>query len=135
MIPPVPSPGAASVRGRDVAQTVEILRGTKSFTGQKLLARAPSQLEMDGLASPRERQMPFATIVTAGNHKEIELHLFLETSNAATDPITKYLWPAPAIYATRWLARVGVRPGMMSYNNGRSSRCGSFGFSSRANLH
>lgn len=106
------SPVAANVRGRDVGQTVEILRGNKTFIGEKLLARAPSQLEMDDLTSPRERQMPFASIATAENHKEIEWRLFLETRNAP-DLIAKHLWPAPVLYAKRWLARLGVRPHMM----------------------
>lgn len=111
--PANPLPVAASVRGRDVARTVEILRGTKAFTGEKLLARAPSQLEMDDPTSPRERQIPFARIVTAGNREEIEGRMYLETRQAAKGLITQHLWPTPASYPTRWLARLGVRRVMM----------------------
>jgi hypothetical protein len=97
-----PTPVAANVRGRDVARTVEILRGAKAFTGEELLARAPSQLEVDARTSPRERQAPFARIVTPGNRGEIELLQFQETQGLATN--------VPTSYATRLLARLGVRP-------------------------
>ena len=110
--PANPSPVAASVRGSDVARTSEILRGTKTFTGEKLLARAPSQLDMNDLTSPRGRQMPFARIVTAGNRKEIEWYQFLETRGTETDAITRYLWSVPAFYATRLLAQLGVTLGL-----------------------
>jgi hypothetical protein len=110
--PTNPSPVAASVRGRDVARTVEILRGARTFAGEKLLARAPSQLDMDHWTSLREPQTPYARIVTAGNRRAMEWRLFLGTRKAATDLISKHLWPVPAFYATRLLARLGVAPNL-----------------------
>ena len=112
--PANPSPVAASIRGKDVARTVDILRGTRAFAGEKLLARAPSQLDMDYWASLRERETPYANIVTAKNRRAIEWRMFLGTYKGPTDVITKHLWPVPAFYATRFLARLGVTPNMVT---------------------
>ncbi len=110
--PASPTPVAASVRGGDVARAVEVLRGSKAFAGEKLLARAPSQLDMDSWTSLHERETPYASIVTAGNRKALEWRLFRATREAPSDMITRRLWPVPAFHAARLLARLGATPGM-----------------------
>ena len=109
-----PLPVAASVRGADVFQVLEILRGAKPFTGAKLLARAPSQLDMDFWNSLRKRETPYALIVTPENQGAVEWRMFMGTYKGATDLITKHLWPVPAFYATRILAPLGVTPNMVT---------------------
>jgi phosphatidylglycerophosphate synthase len=109
-----PLPVAASARGADVSLALEILRGTKPFAGAKLLARAPSQLDMDFWKSLRKRETPYAMIVTAENRSAVEWRMFMGTYKGATDLITKHLWPVPAFYATRFLAPLGVTPNMVT---------------------
>jgi phosphatidylglycerophosphate synthase len=109
-----PLPVAASVRGADVSLVLEILLGTKSFAGAKLLARAPSQLDMDFWKSLRKRETPYAKIVTVENKSAIEWRMFMGTYKGATDLITKHLWPVPAFYATRFLAPLDVTPNMVT---------------------
>ena len=109
-----PLPVAASVRGADVSPVLEILRGTKPFAGAKLLARAPSQLDMDFWKSLRKRETPYAQIVTPVNRSAVEWRMFMGTYKGATDLITKHLWPVPAFYATRILAPLGVTPNMVT---------------------
>ena len=109
-----PLPVAASVRGADISLVLEILHGTKPFAGAKLLARAPSQLDMDFWKSLRKRETPFAMIVTAENKGAVEWRMFMGTYKGATDLITKHLWPVPAFYATRFLAPLGVTPNMVT---------------------
>lgn len=110
--PASPVPVAASVRGRDVARAVDILRGSRAFAGEKLLARAPSQLDMDSWTSLHERETPYASIVTAANRRAVEWRLFRAAREAPSDIITRHLWPVPAFHATRLLARLGATPDM-----------------------
>ena len=112
--PASPSPVAASVRSSNVARAFEILRGTGAITADKLLARAPSQLDIDYWKSLRGRETPYAMIFSAGNKRAIEWRLFLGTCKGPTDLLTKYLWPVPAFYATRFLARLGATPNMVT---------------------
>jgi len=109
-----PLPVAASVRGADVSLVLEILRGAKPFAGAKLLARAPSQLDMDFWKSLRKRETPYAMIVSPENKSAVEWRMFMGTYKGATDLITKHLWPVPAFYATRFLAPLGVTPNMVT---------------------
>jgi phosphatidylglycerophosphate synthase len=108
-----PLPVAASVRGADVSLVLEILRGAKPFAGAKLLARAPSQLDMDFWKSLRSVN-PYAMIVSPEIKSAVEWRMFMGTYKGATDLITKHLWPVPAFYATRFLAPLGVTPNMVT---------------------
>ncbi len=107
-------PIAASVRGSDVSSAIEVLRGTKPFAAAKLLARAPSQLDMEFWKSLRKRETPYAIVVTAENRSIVEWRMFMGTYKGATDIVTKHLWPVPAFYATRFLAPLGVTPNMVT---------------------
>ncbi len=109
-----PTPVAASARGNDVSQAMEVLRGTKPYAAEKLLARAPSQLDMEFWKSLRKRETPYAMIVTDKNRSAVEWRMFMGTYKGATDVITKHLWPVPAFYATRFLAPRGVTPNMVT---------------------
>ena len=112
--PENPMPIAASVRGSEVSQAIEVLRGTRPYTSAKLLARAPAQLDMEFWKSLRKRETPYAMIVTPENRSAVEWRMFMGTYKGATDVITKRLWPVPAFYATRFLAPLGVTPNMVT---------------------
>ncbi|MEP7174529.1 MAG: CDP-alcohol phosphatidyltransferase family protein, partial [Aestuariivirga sp.] len=109
-----PMPIAASVRGSEVSLAIEVLRGTKPYAAAKLLARAPSQLDMEFWKSLRKRETPYAMIVTPENRSAVEWRMFMGTYKGATDVITKHLWPVPAFHATRFLAPRGVTPNMVT---------------------
>ena len=109
-----PQAVAASVRGSDVAGIADVLRGTKPYTEARLLARRPSQLDMDFWKSLRKRETPYAMVVTPANKGATEWRMFMGTYKGATDLITKHLWPVPAFHATRFLAPLGVTPNMVT---------------------
>ena len=110
----VPLPIAACVRGADVPQVLEILHGTRPLLDAKLLARTPSQLGTDFWKSLRKRETPYAMCVSNESKGAVEWRMFIGTYKGATDIITKYLWPVPAFYATRFLAPRGVTPNMVT---------------------
>jgi phosphatidylglycerophosphate synthase len=58
----------------------------------------------------RKKETPYALQVSAAKTDEIEWRMFMGTYKGATDLVTKHVWPVPAFYVTRWLARLGVRP-------------------------
>ena len=109
-----PQPVAACVRGADVSNVLEILRGTRPHGDSKLLARDPSQLEMNFWRSLRKRETPYAMIVTAESKSAVEWRMFMGTYKGATDLVTKHLWPIPAFHATRFLAPLGITPNMVT---------------------
>ena len=109
-----PTPIAASARGSDVSQAMEVLRGTRPHAAAKLLARAPAQLDMEFWKSLRKRETPYAMIVTDETRSAVEWRMFMGTYKGATDVITKHLWPVPAFHATRFLAPRGVTPNMVT---------------------
>jgi phosphatidylglycerophosphate synthase len=112
--PKKPLPLAASVRGADVAQVLDVMQGKKSATSVKLLARTPSQLDTDFWKALRKRETPYAMAVTSENRGVVEWRMFMGTYKGATDIVTKHLWPVPAFYVTRYLAQRGTTPNMVT---------------------
>jgi phosphatidylglycerophosphate synthase len=112
--PEEPLPLAASVRGADVAQVIDVMHGRKPATSTKLLARAPSQLDTDFWKVLRKRETPYAMAVTSENQRAVEWRMFMGTYKGATDIVTKHLWPVPAFHVTRYLAPLGVTPNMVT---------------------
>jgi phosphatidylglycerophosphate synthase len=93
---------------------LEILRGARPHGDSKLLARDPSQLDMNFWRSLRKRETPYAMIVTAESKSAVEWRMFMGTYKGATDLVTKHLWPIPAFHATRFLAPLGITPNMVT---------------------
>jgi phosphatidylglycerophosphate synthase len=112
--PKEPLPLAASVRGTDVANVVDVMLGKKPIASAKLLARAPSQLDTDFWKALRKRETPYAMAVTPENRHAVEWRMFMGTYKGATDLVTKHLWPVPAFHVTRYLAPRGITPNMVT---------------------
>jgi phosphatidylglycerophosphate synthase len=62
----------------------------------------------------RKRQEPFAVAVSADNLDTVERRLYRSTYKGITDLITKYVWPEPAMHATRLCVRLGITPTMVT---------------------
>ncbi|WP_119392205.1 CDP-alcohol phosphatidyltransferase family protein [Taklimakanibacter lacteus] len=62
----------------------------------------------------RKRGAPVAAKVTEEARDRIERSLFQSSYKGATDFITKYLWPEPALIVVRALARYGVTPNVIT---------------------
>jgi phosphatidylglycerophosphate synthase len=45
----------------------------------------------------------------------IERHMFMASYKGLTDVVTKYVWPAPALVATRWCAALGISPNAVTF--------------------
>jgi len=62
----------------------------------------------------RKREAPYVLSVDAVGPAAVEERLFRGSYKGVTDLVTKYLWPHPALSATRWCARMGLTPNMVT---------------------
>lgn len=62
----------------------------------------------------RRRSIPYAVVVTKDSKGEIERRLYMESYKGVTDIVTKYLWPIPAYHVTRFCAKAGISPNMVT---------------------
>lgn len=58
----------------------------------------------------RKREAPYALCVPETGAAAVEERLFHGSYKGVTDLVTKYLWPRPALAATRLCARLGLTP-------------------------
>ncbi len=79
-----------------------------------LIARRPSELSATFWDKLRKREVPYARAVSPESHAEAEWRIFMGTYKGATDLVTKYLWPRPAFYVTRWLAPTSITPNIVT---------------------
>ncbi|WP_241503868.1 CDP-alcohol phosphatidyltransferase family protein [Ferruginivarius sediminum] len=57
----------------------------------------------------RKRETPYCLPV-AGDVRMVERRMYMGAYKGVTDAITKYVWPVPAMWATRLCVRLGLRP-------------------------
>lgn len=88
-------------------------------------AQLPALLEHMRVATPievcgsferelRKPGAPVAVKLTEETRERVERALFQSSYKGATDFITKYLWPKPALYVVRLLAKGGVTPNVIT---------------------
>ncbi|MDT8345422.1 MAG: CDP-alcohol phosphatidyltransferase family protein [Thermohalobaculum sp.] len=58
----------------------------------------------------RKRALPYAVSVSADGAAAVEERLYAGSYKGVTDLVTKYVWPRPALWATRLCARLGLSP-------------------------
>lgn len=100
-----------------------VIEATRAAEGRALLDGTPDDCARAGLAvvAPRNlagtyraklrnRVPPFALSTRAMAPREIERVMYDATYKGITDVVTKYVWPTPAFFVTRWCAAAGVTP-------------------------
>ncbi len=108
-------PAAAHVPAADAAAAADMLRGTQPLPAPShIRVCTPFDLDVAFWKQLRKREVPYAFLVDDRNQAEVEWRSFLGTYKGATDIVTKRLWPIPAFYATRALARTPVTPNLVT---------------------
>jgi phosphatidylglycerophosphate synthase len=102
-------PLGAQARGDDAPAAVEALLGRGPLP-VRLRRAAPETLVSPYFAKLRKREAPWACEARADLVGEIERRLFDASYKGVTDLVTKWVWPRPALAATRWCAQRGVSP-------------------------
>jgi phosphatidylglycerophosphate synthase len=75
----------------------------------------PKALSGSYNAKLRKRAVPLLEHLTATNVGAIEARMFTGAYKGATDLVTKYVWPRPALAVTRWCARAGISPNTVTW--------------------
>ncbi len=108
-------PVAVHTRDEAALKAIEAMQNNQALpdTGG-LIARRPSELSATFWDKLRKREVPYARAVSPENHSEAEWRIFMGTYKGATDLVTKYFWPRPAFYVTRWLAPTSITPNIVT---------------------
>lgn len=75
-----------------------------------LAVRGPEDLASSYNHALRKRATPFLLSLTEHTPLAIEHRMFRAAYKGVTDFVTKWLWPWPAFWATRWCAGRGISP-------------------------
>ena len=62
----------------------------------------------------RKREEPYALLSGHEDAAHTEWRMFMGTYKGATDLVTKWLWPRPAFYVTKFCARFGITPNQVT---------------------
>ena len=104
--------------GQDRAPIVAAMTAKSDFgaelgqdLGLELLDAERAELSYQEL---RKRDRPFVMPLVAGEEDKVERAAYDAAYKGVTDVLTLYLWRRPAFYLTRWAARAGVTPNMVT---------------------
>jgi phosphatidylglycerophosphate synthase len=75
-----------------------------------LVVAAPRDLAGAYRAKLRNRVPPYALSTRAAPPRAVERVMYDATYKGITDAVTKYVWPTPAFFVTRWCAAARVTP-------------------------
>ncbi|MCG8590417.1 MAG: CDP-alcohol phosphatidyltransferase family protein [Proteobacteria bacterium] len=106
-------PVAAHVSRESLAETVAALRSESDASPTRLTdmhTATPAELVPAYNHQLRKFDPPFLLRARPEEVREAERRIFSASYKGATDLVTKWVWPLPALHVTRWLAGRGVRP-------------------------
>jgi phosphatidylglycerophosphate synthase len=111
---PTPTPVAAHAPAGSLhAAWSAVSQGTMP-ADPGLQSVTPDRLAPAYTAKLRKSEPPYLLPARADAAAEIEARTFSASYKGATDLVTKWVWPLPARAATRWLARAGVHPNVVT---------------------
>lgn len=58
----------------------------------------------------KKRNPPYVLLISKDSRQRLEAELFARSYKGVTDLVTKWLWPMPAFWTTRFCVRSGIRP-------------------------
>lgn len=113
-----PVPLAAHVAAADVAATAQAIMAPKDapqpWPANLEVVQHDPAMPAIYLRSLRKRLNPTVMPLTPETIAAAEKATFSGAYKGVTDVVTKYVWPAPARWVTRWCARLGISPNMVT---------------------
>jgi len=97
------------------AASAASLADVSSLDGYEQLAAETAELSY---AELRKRERPFVLPLDPADPEPVERAAYDAAYKGVTDVLTLYLWRRPAFYLTRWAARAGIRPNMVTLVGG-----------------
>jgi phosphatidylglycerophosphate synthase len=103
---------AAHAPAQDLERILGLLRQPQStpndLASVDLAITSPAELGSAYDQALRRRAVPFALPLTAATQLAAERQMFRASYKGVTDFVTKWLWPWPAFWVTRWCAARGL---------------------------
>ncbi len=96
---------------RNPAEAEAGLEDRQILEGYELVASETAQLSYGEL---RKRERPFVLPLDPADPEPVERAAYDAAYKGVTDLLTLYLWRRPAFYLTRWAARAGLAPNMVT---------------------
>lgn len=98
-------------QGEDARGVAEALEAGTAIESYRTIAG-----ETEELANPalRKRERPFVLLLDPSDPEAVERAAYDGAYKGVTDALTLYLWRKPAFYLTRWAARAGISPNMVT---------------------
>ena len=101
------------------AEELEALINTSEINADTLRRHGLRLCKPEALAGShdeklRKRAPPFALSLLTTSPRSVEERLYQASYKGVTDLVTKYVWPMPALYATRLAARLQLSPNMIT---------------------
>ena len=97
--------------GEDPTSVRQALADGRPFQGYETIAAESSELTNAAL---RKRERPFVLPLDPANPEPVERAAYDGAYKGVTDALTLYLWRRPAFYVTRWAARAGISPNIVT---------------------
>ncbi len=107
-------PVAAVVSADDALAAAALLRGEGDLPAG-VRAVGPGELSSTYNRALRKREAPYLLPLSEGTLPEVERRMFAGSYKGVTDVVTKYVWPTPALHATRWCAARGITPNAVTW--------------------
>jgi phosphatidylglycerophosphate synthase len=111
-------PVAASA-GADKADAVRALLSQETCNADAIATLGLRTVTPDSLGVSYRKNLrnfvpPYVLSMAEMDVAAIESHMFMASYKGLTDIVTKYVWPAPALVATRWCAARGISPNVVT---------------------
>jgi phosphatidylglycerophosphate synthase len=100
---------AAHVPAARAAEIAALLRGEGTWPAD-LAVQDPASLGSTYNHALRKRAVPYALSLQELSAVAVEKRMFHGAYKGVTDFVTKWLWPWPAFWVTRWCAARGISP-------------------------
>jgi len=122
LVATLPDGGSAAVAAHAPPQSLEpvlgLLRQPRSaphdLATVDLAIQSPAELGSSYDQALRKRAAPFVLPLAPGTRLAVERRMFRASYKGVTDFVTKWLWPWPAFWATRWCAARGISANMVT---------------------
>ena len=99
--------------GPDPAPVIAAMQGGAPFAAEGFTVLDADRAELSN-HELRKRERPFVLPLVAGQEDAVERASYDAAYKGVTDALTLYLWRRPAFYLTRWAARAGLSPNLVT---------------------
>lgn len=107
-------PVAILTDGNRAAAMCEVLNGNQQIP-DNLLQRTLEDLPIAVQQNLKKKDPPYVLPILHTNQAELEAELFAASYKGVTDLVTKWVWPQPALLATRQCVRFGLLPNHVTF--------------------